>query len=151
MHIRNAVAADVPSLLPLVAAYWDFERILGFEAKPVACQLERLLNEQMLGAGWIALSGDLPIGYLLTVFVFSLEHLGLTAEIDEFFVSPARRGSGVGTELLTAAEAECAQIGCTCMSLRLSRGNEAACNFYYRHGYGKRPEYELLDTMLTVV
>jgi GNAT superfamily N-acetyltransferase len=39
-------------------------------------------------------------GYLLAVYVFSLEHLGVTAEIDEFFVLQSRRRHGVGTEFL---------------------------------------------------
>lgn len=46
-----------------------------------------------MAVGWIAMDADKPIGYLLAVYVFSLEHLGLTAEIDEFYVVPEQRGS----------------------------------------------------------
>jgi hypothetical protein len=88
------------------------------------------------------------VGYLLAVYVFSLEHLGLTAEIDELFVLPSQRGRGVGAELLRCAEAEFLRAGCTNVSLQLSRGNDAARAFYHRHGYSERSAYELLDRML---
>jgi GNAT superfamily N-acetyltransferase len=44
------------------------------------------------------------------VYVFSLEHLGLMAEIDEFFVLSSQRGRGIGAELLKAAESECTVV-----------------------------------------
>jgi GNAT superfamily N-acetyltransferase len=147
-RIRRATAGDVPALLPLVADYWSFEAIPGFEPQRVAAQLERLLSEPGLGAGWIAVVGGVAVGYLLAVYVFSLEHLGLTAEIDEFFVLSSQRGHGVGAELLQAAEAEFARAGCTNVSLQLSRGNGAARAFYHRHGYTERSAYELLDKMV---
>ena len=140
---------DIPGLLPLIAAYWEFDSIPGFEAHRVAAQLERLFRNLNLGAGWVAIRDDTLVGYLLAVYVFSLEHMGLTAEIDEFFVSSAARGSGIGSGLLSAAEAEFESLGCTNVSLQLSRHNDAARRFYHRQGYAERAGYELLDRMLS--
>jgi GNAT superfamily N-acetyltransferase len=148
IEIRQATASDVPAILPLVADYWSFEGISGFEPQRVGAQLTRLLAEPGLGSGWIAVEQGVAVGYLLAVYVFSLEHLGLTAEIDEFFVSPSRRGAGVGDELLKIAEAEFVRARCTNVSLQLSRGNDSARAFYHRHGYAERSGYELLDKML---
>ena len=105
--IRPAAASDVPLLLTLISQYWSFEGIAGFEDTRVAQQIGRLLSTPSLGAGWIAEVDGSAVGYLLAVYVFSLEHLGLTAEIDEFFVSPQCRGQGVGTETITLLRAEC--------------------------------------------
>ena len=124
-RIQQATANDVPALLPLVAEYWGFEDI-RFEPQRVGAQLTRLLSEPGLGAGWIAIADGVAVGYLLAVYVFSLEHMGLTAEIDEFFVLPSQRGSGLGEELLKIAEAEFVRVGCTNVSLQLSRDNNAA-------------------------
>lgn len=135
-------------LLPLVAAYWDFEEIPGFAPQPVAAQLTRLFSEPNLGGGWIAWADGEAAAYLLAVYVFSLEHLGLTAEIDEFYVRPPHRGRNVGQALLAAAEAEFIRVGCTNVSLQLARDNEAARAFYHRQGYTERADYELLDKML---
>jgi|SRR5690606_36379747 len=145
---RKAVPTDVPALLPLVGAYWAFEGIAGFEARRIGRALERLLSEPRLGGGWLAFANGGPVGYLLGVYVFSLEHGGLTAEIDELFVVPHERHTGAGSALLRAAEAEFVRIGCTNVSLQLSKGNEDARRFYLRHGYGERAGYELLEKTL---
>jgi GNAT superfamily N-acetyltransferase len=146
--IRPLTAADIPALLPLVEQYWIYEDITHFDASQVARQLERLCDKPALGGGWLALSRGEIVGYLLAVYVFSLEHLGLTAEIDEFFVLPSARGKGLGALLLKAAEDEFARRGCTNVALQLGRGNHRARVFYRALGYRERSGYELLDKML---
>ena len=94
LQIRQATIDDVPILLPLVEGYWGFEGISGFDSSRVSEQLSRLFLEPRLGCGWIAFVDGQPVGYLLAVYVFSLEHLGLTAEIDEFMVLDQQRGHG---------------------------------------------------------
>ena len=148
MNIQRITTTDIPAVLPLVEQYWTFEDIAGFEAARVRRELERLCADPRLGAGWIAGDDGRASGYLLAVYVFSLEHLGLTAEIDEFFLLPSARGRGGGIALLQAAEAEFRRVNCTNVSLQLGRGNDAAREFYRRRGYSERSGYELLDKML---
>jgi GNAT superfamily N-acetyltransferase len=85
---------------------------------------------------------------LLAVYVFSLEHLDITAEIDELFVLSSQRGRGIGAQLLNVAESEFRRVGCTNVSLQLSRHNHSARAFYGRHEYDERSGYELVDKML---
>jgi GNAT superfamily N-acetyltransferase len=146
--IRPLAAGDIPALLPLVEQYWIYEDIAGFDPARIAPQLDRLCAEPSLGSGWIARLRGEAVGYLLAVYVFSLEHLGLTAEIDEFFVLPSARGKRVGEALLKAAEAEFTRRACTNVALQLGRGNDRARVFYRAHGYRERSGYELLDKML---
>lgn len=147
-EIRPATAEDAPALLPLVEQYWLFEDIADFDGARIRQALARALADPRLTSAWIArVRGD-AVGYLLAVYVFSLEHLGLTAEIDEFFVLPSARGRGLGEALLRAAETEFARRGCTNVSLQLGRGNERARVFYRAQGYGERAGFELLDKML---
>jgi len=146
--IRPVMAKDVPALLPLVEQYWIYEDIAHFDPACVAKALDRLCANESLASGWIAFARGQAVGYLLAVYVFSLEHLGLTAEIDEFFVLPSARGRKIGSELLKLAEAEFVRRGCTNVALQLGRGNERARVFYRAHGYGERSDYELLDKRL---
>lgn len=146
--IRPMTANDIPALLRLVQEYWNFEDIAGFDPTSITKELERLLAEPSLGSGWIARAGHDVAGYLLAVYVFSLEHLGLTAEIDEFFVLPSFRGRDVGSELLRIAEAEFVGRNCTNVSLQIGRENKRARSFYREHGYDERAGFELLDKML---
>lgn len=146
--IRQATTSDIPALVPLVRQYWTFEHLEGFDAGRIAEGLTRLLSTAHLGNGWIARADGEPAGYLLAVYVFSLEHLGLTAEIDEFFVLPEYRGKGIGDSLLAAAEQQFIAKGCTNSSLQIGRDNAVARRFYHRHGYTDRDDFDLLDKTL---
>ena len=147
-EICAATVADVPALVPLVKQYWLFEDIAHFDPARVGRELARALADPALMSGWIARVKGEAVGYLLAVYVFSLEHLGLTAEIDEFFVLPGARGRGLGNRLLQLAEAEFRARGCTNVFLQIGRGNDGARVFYRANGFAERAGFELLDKML---
>ena len=149
LEIRIATPGDIRELLPLVEQYWRFEAIEGFDAARIARLLDRVMTDASLGHVWIATTGGIPAGYLLAVYVFSLEHQGLTAEIDEFFVLPSRRGTGLGRGLLHVAEEQFRERGCTNVALQIGRDNDDARAFYRAHGYRDRDGFELVDKELT--
>ncbi|MGB9332501.1 MAG: GNAT family N-acetyltransferase, partial [Steroidobacteraceae bacterium] len=97
MRIRVAVETDIPQLLSLVRRYWQFEDIEGFDALRIELLLKRLLVQDTLGAIWVAEEDARLSAYLVLVYVLSLEHQGLMAEVDEFFVLPQARSRGVGS------------------------------------------------------
>lgn len=146
--IRRADPDDAPRLLPLIRAYREFEAIDGFDSNVVASALRQLLSDPRLGAGWIAVDGERSIGYLLGVYLFSLEHAGLTAEIDELFVVQDARGRGLGAKLIATAEDEFHRVGCTNVSLQVGRRNESARAFYAKSGYAQRDGYDLMEKSL---
>jgi len=142
-EIRKATVADIQILLPLVQEYWCFEDIFGFEPGRIGVQLQRLLSEPQLGSGWIASKDGCGVGYLLAVYVFSLEHMGIMAETDEFFILRLYR-----VRVLETAESEFRRVGCTNIALQISRQNNAARTFCHRNQYSERSGYALLDKML---
>ncbi|HEV7609185.1 MAG TPA: GNAT family N-acetyltransferase [Steroidobacteraceae bacterium] len=148
MKIHPAAPTDLEVLLPMVEQYWRFEAIEGFDATRMRKLLTRVLEDSNLGRAWIATVYGEPAGYLLAVYVFSLEHQGMTAEIDEFFVLPPHRGLGLGGQMLAAAEAHFRIEGCTNVSLQLGRRNEAARKFYRRNGFEDRDGFDLVSKML---
>jgi len=148
VNITPATLADIERLLPLVEQYWRFEAIEGFDARRLAVLLQRVMSDDSLGHVWLAEVDGNAAGYLLAVYVFSLEHQGLTAEIDEFFVGPAYRSLGIGSQLLAAAEATFRIRGCTNIALQIGRDNDEARAFYRRHGYVDRAGFDLVDKNL---
>jgi GNAT superfamily N-acetyltransferase len=146
--VRPAVGDDTPQLLALVRRYWEFEHLPGLEALRIELLLQQLIAEPRLGAVWVAEAQGRLAGYLIAVTVLSLEHGGLMAEIDEFFVLPEARSQGVGSRLLAAAETALAARGCVRLQLQLATGNAAARDFYQRRGYRARDGYRLLDRAL---
>jgi GNAT superfamily N-acetyltransferase len=145
VEIQKAQRDDIPALLRLIEAYWQFENIDGYDSERLAPQIERLIDDPRLGTAWIGTVENHVVGYLIAVYVFSVEFMGMVAEFDEFFVHAEARGAGLGAKLIQAAEQECIRLGCTNISLQIDRDNEAARRFYYRHGFQERSNYELLD------
>jgi ribosomal protein S18 acetylase RimI-like enzyme len=148
MNIRSATAADVAGIALLVAQYWEFESIRGFEAARIERSLAALLREPQHGACWLADDGQSLQGYLLAVYMFSLEHGGFMAEIDELYVTAQRRAAGVGSRLLAAAECDMAARGLVRIQLQVASDNRRGRQFYQRHGFRPRAGYAILDKSL---
>jgi GNAT superfamily N-acetyltransferase len=148
VDIRTATSSDVQALVTLVEQYWKFEAIEGFDATRIAALFERVAVQPTLGHAWLATVDGTPAGYLFAVYVFSLEYQGLTAEIDELYVTPQHRRLGLGARLLSTAECTFREGGCTVAFLQIGRDNDAARAFYRGHGYADRAGFELVDKML---
>jgi GNAT superfamily N-acetyltransferase len=148
VNARPGAPADIPQLLTLIERYWDFEEIAGLDAQRTEPLLRRLFGTPALGAAWVAEAQGQLLGYVIVVQVLSLEHQGLMAEIDEFFVVPEARARGVGTALLAAVETALAASGCVRVQLQLGVANPKARAFYERQGFTARDGYELLDKPL---
>jgi len=148
MAIRRAAPPDVPQLLTLVRRYWEFEGIGPFEALRTELVLEGLVTQDARGAIWVADEAGRLEGYLILVFVVSVEHGGLMAEIDELYVCEGQRKRGTGGALLSACEAQLRERGCVRLQLQLGLTNEAARGFYTRRGFAARSGYTLLDKPL---
>jgi GNAT superfamily N-acetyltransferase len=145
--IRAASASDAPALTRLVEQYWTFEGIAGFDPR----RIEALLRTALSDGGarcWLAVEAGEVGGYLLAVLVFSLEHGGMMAEIDEFFVTTALRGRGIGAALLGQAERALQASGVLRLQLQLGSGNAHARDFYAARGYGRRSGFDLWDKAL---
>jgi GNAT superfamily N-acetyltransferase len=146
--IRVAVAADLSALTSLIERYWEFERIKGFDAALITTLLTDLLRSPNRGQIWVAQEGDRLVGYLLAVYLFSLEHGGMMAEIDEFFVLPENRSLKIGAALLDAATTAMARRGITHVQLQLGRSNLQGQRFYEQHGFETLSEYGLFHKSL---
>ncbi|NEU56464.1 N-acetyltransferase [Halorussus sp. MSC15.2] len=55
--------------------------------------------------------------------------------VQNIFVVPERRGEGIGSELLRAAERRLAESGADALALEVMAANDDARRFYRRHGY----------------
>lgn len=84
----------------------------------------------------IARVDDDIVGFVM--FDMELGSLATTRQrglIHNIYVVPERRGDGIGSELLAAAERDLAARGADTVGLEVMAGNEAARRFYRRHGY----------------
>jgi ribosomal protein S18 acetylase RimI-like enzyme len=141
--IREASTSDTEQILPLIEAYWRHDGIAGYDGARLHRQLEEFLATLAYGRGWLATHIDVPVGYLLCTFVYSFEHGGLMAEVDEFFVSARYRRQGIGQVLLARARSSLAALGCLCLQMQVADANALARRFYTQLGFEEKAGYRL--------
>ena len=101
-----------------------------------AAALERatrgLIEDPSLGRILTAkLDGEL-VGVAVISFLWTLEHGGPAAWLDEVYVAPTRRGHGIGKQLIEAAMQVASESGCIALDLEVDAGHEAAERLYQR-------------------
>ncbi|HKR37312.1 MAG TPA: GNAT family N-acetyltransferase, partial [Steroidobacteraceae bacterium] len=77
------------------------------------------------------LDGEL-VGVAVISFLWTLEHGGPAAWLDEVYVEPSRRGAGIGRQLVEAAMQVARDSGCIALDLEVDAGHEAAERLYER-------------------
>lgn len=132
--LADAVPADMPVLLDLMRSYYEYDGH-SFDERVARRGLERLFQEPSLGKAWLISQDDEPVGYLVSCFGFSLEYAARDAFIDEFYITPEYRGSGIGADALAQAETRLAALGIKALYLQVMPGNDRAEEFYRRAGF----------------
>ena len=126
--VREATDGEVDALASLSTQ-------LGYPAD-AATMRERLRRVQSLRAGCVLVAVDdgSVVGWTHVVERVQLEDAPL-AEIAGLIVEGTMRGSGVGAQLLQAAEAWARERGYMRMRVRSNVMRERAHRFYEREGY----------------
>ena len=131
---RAATESDVPSLIALMRTFYT-EEGYSFSEDGARAAVVHLLQNDRVGRIWIAEAGQVPHGYVVLTFGYSLEHHGVVAFVDEVFVLSDSRGRGLGTTALALAEAECRALGVGTLQLEVERDNVPAQELYRRSGF----------------
>jgi GNAT superfamily N-acetyltransferase len=130
--VRRATAADLGSLLPLVA---EFCAVDGhdYDEQAVLAGLVPLLEDGAAGQVWVVEGEDGVGGYGVVTWGWSLESGGRDALLDELYVRDRDRGAG--TALLEAILSAARAGGANRMFLETEATNTAARRFYARAGF----------------
>jgi len=143
MSFRPAGPADLETLLPLMASFYDEDRHPWIE-DAARRSLLKLLGEPALGRAYVIegegiLGEGRILGYLVVCFGFSLEFHGRDAFVDELYVVPEARGRGLGREALRVAEACCVEADARALHLEVGLENDKARRLYLSWGFEERP------------
>jgi len=140
VEIRVAAEADVPAILRFIRELAEYER----EPQAVVAT-EEMIRDALFGAGHvayglIALQNEAPVGFAVYFFNFStwLGRPGLYLE--DLYVTPASRGSGVGRALLKRLAQVAVDRNCGRMEWAVLDWNEPALGFY--RALGAKPQEE---------
>lgn len=115
---------------------YEFNLEFG-QTEPPAEQMGRLARPQ-LASGEVAVvfgPGDPPVGFAQLRYRGSLYEAGPDACLEELWVRPAARGTGLGRALLEAAMDLAREHGATRIDLNTSVDDEAARALYAKCGF----------------
>jgi len=140
--VRPATERDLDAMVELLGLLFGQES--DFVASPPRQRrgLEAILAAPTCGHLLVATpvsgrasDGEGVIGMVSVLFTISTAEGGPAAWLEDLVVAPSHRGRGVGTALLEAASAVCAERGVLRLTLLTDRDNTAAQRHYARHGF----------------
>ena len=135
--LHLATGADIDRLLPMIAAYHEFEGIETDDDHRRAA-IEPLLSGSPHGAIWMIGPKMAPVGYIAVSFGWSIEMGGTDGFIDEFWIREKVRGRGMGSEALAGLLATLRDTGIKALHLEVSAENANAMRLYESVGFQKR-------------
>jgi GNAT superfamily N-acetyltransferase len=134
-QFRVAEASEVDLLLDFMREYYAFDGH-GYDRHKARAALIPLLQNLNFGRAWIILDGDLPVGYAVLCFGYSLEWLGRDAFVDEIYLHEGYRGRGWGRKAMTFLEDAARELGIRALHLGVVPGNPAVY-LYEKVGFHK--------------
>jgi len=141
MTIRLAEPADVPVLLQLVHELAEYEREPDAVEATEVMLAAALFGPDAVASCHVALDRDgSVVGFALWYVTFSTWKGRPGLWLEDLFVRPAGRGSGLGKALLQALAAVCVERGYARFEWWVLDWNEPAQGFY--RSLGARPEDE---------
>ncbi|HEV7744197.1 MAG TPA: GNAT family N-acetyltransferase [Pyrinomonadaceae bacterium] len=134
LRVTEATEKDVPLILRFIRDHAEFEKALD-RLSITKDRLNALLFGPQPGAEvLIAYLGEEPAGFAMYYFSCS-SYTGLpNLYLEDIFVTPAYRGSGVGKKLLASLALRANERGCGRMEWCVLSWNESAVGFYERLG-----------------
>ena len=142
--MREAVLGDVRTLVELMTEFYaESDYVLDWARANAAFTV--LLSDPRLGRVWLIERAAAEVGYVVVTFVYGMEYGGLMAFVDDFFVRPTFRDSGLGTAALAAARDACSLLGLRAMSVEVAGDNDPALAVYRRAGF------EMTDRRLMIL
>ena len=132
--VRPAQPADIPALAALFDAYRRF-----YEQQSDLGGAEAFLRERMEAGDSVLLvacpAGSQPIGFTQLYPSFSSVSMRRIFILNDLFVAPEARRTGVARSLLEAARAHAASAGALRLSLATALDNRSAQRLYEAEGY----------------
>jgi GNAT superfamily N-acetyltransferase len=126
---------ELPELLPLMRAYCDFYAVAPSDGALLALARALIADPEREGTQLIALDGGVRgVGFATLYWSWSTLGAARKGILNDLYVVPDLRGSGVAEMLIETARAHCARHGARTMSWQTAPDNHRAQALYARVG-----------------
>ncbi len=134
LHIRNAVAADVPLILSFIQGIAAYEK-LSHEVETTEQKLQdTLFGERKYAEVILAYESETPVGFALFFHNYSTFRAKPGMYLEDLFVQPEHRGKGYGKALLQQVIAIAKARNCGRVEWSVLDWNTPAIDFYKSMG-----------------
>ncbi|HEY3599951.1 MAG TPA: GNAT family N-acetyltransferase [Paraburkholderia sp.] len=142
--IRAATPADVGAMLALMHELAEFEKLTHLFVATEASVHDALFGARPSAEALVAENGGRIVGYALFFHNFStfLGRRGLYLE--DLYVQPAQRGSGLGSAMLRHLAALAVERQCGRFEWSVLDWNQTAIDFYERMGANVLPDWRIV-------
>ena len=133
MTIERVTENDLGELLPLMRAYCDFYEVLPSDEALLALSRALIQDPEHEGVQLLAREGD-AVGFATIYWSWATTSAERIGVMNDLFVTPGARGTGVAEALIEACRAECAAHGAGQLTWQTAPDNAAAMKVYDRVG-----------------
>jgi ribosomal protein S18 acetylase RimI-like enzyme len=133
MVIRIARPDELPDVTALLSAQFE-EHGVAHDGEGLRSAARGVIEHPSRGTFLVARDTD-PIGLAYLAYIWTLEHGGKTAWLEELYVIPAMRSRGIGSALLREAIARADAEQCRAIDLEVDDEHARAADLYARAGF----------------
>ena len=134
LRIEQATEDDIPLLLEFIHGLAQFEKLMDSVSVTDERLRASLFGSSRFAEAILAYQNDKAVGYAIYFFTYS-SFTGLPGlYLEDLFVLPEWRGSGIGRNLLAFLAAKALERGCRRMEWAVLNWNEPAARFYKKLG-----------------
>jgi GNAT superfamily N-acetyltransferase len=134
MKIERAAQTDLDAIHRLLQEQFG-EHDIEIPLQSLRDAIAEMLVNDHWGTFLVAREEGHVIAVAAIAYAWTLEHSGKSAWLDELYVIPKRRGSGIGTALLQEVIKEVSNQGCKAIDLEVEREHRRAERLYEREGF----------------
>ncbi len=142
--IRPATPDDVAELLRLIRELAEYEKLADMAVGTDAHMRESLFGARPAAEALVAQRGARTVGFAIYFTTFSTFLCKPGLYLEDLFVEPEHRGSGIGKALLRRLAALAVARGCGRFEWRVLDWNEPSIRFYESLGAKLMPEWVLV-------
>jgi len=145
--IERVSEAALGELLPLMRGYCDFYEVAPTDDELLALSRALIADPELEGVQLLARDDGRAVGFATIFWSWATTSAGRIGVMNDLFVAPEARGSGVAEALIEACRAECASRGAGKLTWQTAPDNAAAIKLYDRIGATRE---QWIDYWLTV-
>lgn len=102
MQVREFLTCDYNTFIEFSTDFYNTDSVShSIPQSYIKTTFEEIVKGSPYIKGFLILENNIPAGYALICYTYSIEAGGMIGVLDEFYISPSFQSQGLGTEFLS--------------------------------------------------